>query len=268
MLAAVVGHQGAVGGQQPVQVLLHGPGPGPGRQGQDDAVEGPAQVVGLGQGPLAHPEGAVAAVVGHGLAGPRLVDVLGRHAHADDAKLCSRPVDRRLQGVAGHEAVGLGEGLADHDLARAVGFGQAALAQVQPVDLRLPAVGQGQDQAVGRFAQPRQVQGQGAPDARLQGGHAVDLPQAGLHGVRGALQIAEDVGQAVGGVVVVPGRLQGQDQAAGHDHDHQAAGHDQGHGRHLPLHGPQVAQEFDAYGPHVTRPALPPCGGRDWSGCP
>ena len=268
MLRAVKGHQRAVGCQQAVQGVLHGAGAGSGGQGQDHAVEGAAQGKGVGQGALAHPEGPVAEIVRHGLTGPRLVDVLGRHAHAHDAQARARPVHGRLQDVAGHEPVGLGKGFADHDLVRAVGLGQAAQAQMQTVDLGPASVGKGQDQAVGRFAQAGQVQGQGAPDARLQGRHAVDLLQARPERVGSPLEVTEDMGQAVGRVVFVPGRFQGQDQAAGHDHDHEAAGHDQGHGSHLALHAPEVAQELAAQGAHPTTPAHRPGGGSGWCGCP
>jgi hypothetical protein len=264
VLGAVKGHQRAIGSEDAVQIFLHGSGVCAGGQGQDHAVERSAQGKCFRQGPLAHPEDAVAPVVGHGFSGSRFEHELRGQPDADNTQDRACSMYGRGQRMAGDEAMGLGKGLADHDLVRAAWLWKAALAQMETVDLCLPIIRDGQDEAIGRFAQARDVEDEGAFDPCFQRRHAGNLFQARAQCVRRTFEVAEDVSQAMAGVILVPGRLKGQDQPARHDHDHQPAGHDQGDCGHLPFHGQQVAQEFRVQGAHFTTPVHWPGGEWGW----
>ena len=110
----------------------------PGRQREHDVVEAALHVEGRGQRLLVHPEDAEALVVGHQLARPDAVDVLGRQRDADDGQAAEASVDDRRHLIAQLELVGDDEAFAGQHLVGAAALDPAAAPQEQVVDARPP----------------------------------------------------------------------------------------------------------------------------------
>ena len=79
---------------------------------------------------------------------------------------------------------------------------------------------------------------------RLDRGYAWDLGEPLAQRPRRAFERAKDICHAVGLVISITRAFEREDQTACHDHHRQTAGHDETHRQHLPLHAPEIAQQF------------------------
>ncbi len=203
VIRAVIGGKTAVRCQDAVEIGLHGADVTAGRHIHDHVVERTFQAQCDGQFTRVHPENPVAAIVGHEAARRQFVDVLGRQRNADDPQPFAGAVYRRVDGVAGQKAMGLGECAADHDLAPAAGHGETSRAQVEQIEMRGMIVGDGNDDAFRRLRHSRQIEYRAALDAGFGHRHIRDAGEPCAYRVRRALEVAEDIGQAMDPVISV-----------------------------------------------------------------
>ena len=249
-VAATDGVQAAVALEQLIDAVDHLRLVGARAQAQGDVVEGAVHVEGRAHRVAAHPQHAETAVVGEDVGAADLVDVLRRQGDADHAQGLPAAVHDGAEGVADVEVVGGGEGLAGDHLVAPAWLDPAAAPQVQVVEDRHPPFGDRLQAAGGRLGQAGHVEGDVEDDARLHRGDAGDARQPRRQRVRSALEVHEDVGEAVVGVVR---RLRDQQRRvgrAGADENRHAAGDDQGDGDHLAAQVPEVAAQLAVEGAH------------------
>jgi len=251
LILAAIGPRAAVGAEHRIHAVDHLLHRGARGDAEGGVVEGARHVVGRGQGVAAHPEHAVALEVReHGTRGD-LVDVLRRHRHPDDGQPLALAVDDGGDPVARVEVVGVGQGVGDHHLVRAVGLDRASALEVQGVEVRLGAVGQGQQQARDGVGEALDLQLHPGAHPGLHPLHAGDLGEPRGHRFGRALQGDEDIGEAVVAVEAVAGEHQG---IVGRERHHQRRhpAHDHRRDRqHLAAHVPEVAQELEVEGLHA-----------------
>ncbi len=175
-------------------------------------------------------------------------------------------VDDRLEGRADGEVVRLGEVPVDGNLVAAPAARQPPLAQEERIDRDVAALGDRDCQTRGRLAQAGDVEDDGAGDARLDRGHAVDRGDRAHERVGRAGRRGEDVAEAV---ALVIGRARLVERLVGADGQNQrgdAAGHDQGDRQRLRPQAAKVADQLAVERAHrrFTTPARWPPAGAGW----
>ena len=214
--------------------------------------ESTVEIVDAGERLLRHPDDGVAAVIGHQVARPDGVDELGGQRRTDDDEFALLAVQNGREPRPFREAVGPGEGFVDHDFFGPSRLRKAPGADVEPVEMRLAAVGQRNELRAGGLREPGNVQQRELGDPGVDGGDAGYLADPAGERLGGALRLREYVAEAVAFVVRDPGLLQ---RSMGADREHQrchAPSDDQRDGEHLRPEPPDVPEQLDVERRHAV----------------
>jgi hypothetical protein len=215
-----------------------------GRERYCDVVERAVEIERWCHLAIRHPENREVALVGKKVAGPHLIDVLGRERESDDREFLQPAVDDRAQLGAGLEAVGFGECLADQRLGFAQRIGKSSAAQVQLREPEGRLVGDRDDVADRRLGHLGHVEVDVHDDARLDARDVGDLGDLGGDRVGRALGPREDVRKPIALVVRAPRRLERRERAERHDERAGAAAHHKRGRDELRPEPPEVAPKF------------------------
>jgi hypothetical protein len=157
----------------------------------------------------------------------------------------------------------LGEGLARDCLEGPARRDGAPLPQGQGIEGRGIVLGQRDQPPDGRLHHAGDVEGDVGNDAGLHGLHPGNLGNLAGEGLRGALHLREDVGEAVAVVIGIAGDLQ-RLQCSQHQHEERnPARHHERDGQDLALHAREIAQQLSVQcAHHATTPDRAPgaCG--------
>ena len=146
--------------------------------------------------------------------------------------------------VSGMKVVGLSKRLADEHLAAAAWSEPASGAEVKAVQFGLIEIRKGADVPAGRFIETCDIERSLNGDAGLDCGDAGDVLDSRDEGIGRSLEDGENIGKAVGFVVLLARSFERKNEAARHDQHGKAAGHNKRDGDSLAFHSAEVAQKL------------------------
>ncbi len=244
LVLAGVGAQAPVAGEQVVEPVDDVLGARAAPQVDSHVVESAVHVVGVRERLAPHPHHAVALVIGKDAARAELVDELRRLRGAHHGEPLAPALDDGVQGVARHEAVGRGEGVAQHYFVVAPGLDEPALLEIERVQVLVTVLGDRDDAPGDRLVEALDVEVDRRDHARGDALDAGDAGDARAQALRRTLEAREHVGEAVVAVVGSAGGVQAIERGDEHDVGRHAAKDHQGDRRRLTPHLPDLAQQL------------------------
>ena len=172
LVLALIGLSAAIRFEQAIDSVAHNPQIGIACGGERQIIETRLEACKRSQHVFRHEQDAVAAAVGHHVAGTDGIDVLRRQHGAGDLERHHLPADDDSEAVAGFKAMGLGKGLGNCNLIGTICLRQAAGTDVKPVDRRFANRGDGNGKAGGGLPHTLDVENHRLHHTQCHGRHA------------------------------------------------------------------------------------------------